>query len=407
MSSIDRERQWIKMALEDILVENLPIRTVVVRDLNELQSHVAAWDQLAWNSPQKIPTLLPSWVDAFLRHKLSSNESWLCCFAYAGDRLVGVLPVIATPHSFLGSARPMLRTPSDAHTPSGDIALAPNAPAGALGALLAEVGRQVPGHLGLDLKAVRRSSLVWNAIGAGVAGYLVRTGLRTRFSFLDVGGDFDEHSAGLGQIRSNLRRWRKKLNARGAVSVELRIGESAAEDFLTEFLTLEASGWKGRNGTAMLNNPTVVAFYETLVRNFATQGRVEWKAIRVDEKLIAAEMCIQCGGALTQPKQAYDEDFADCKPGHLLRAETIKDAFSRPELVEFNPMSEAQAHRLWRMPVDEYVDVHLVRRGALPAIFQLSSVAMRAAYQSHVRPRIPVSVKKAYSRFRLRNAYKP
>jgi CelD/BcsL family acetyltransferase involved in cellulose biosynthesis len=393
------------MALVDIHGQNFGIQTVTAHDFATLHPHVAAWDQLAWNAPQRIPTLLPGWVDAFLRHKLKPNERWLCCLAHAGDRLVGVLPVIVTPHRFLGTSWPTLRTPSDAHTPSGDVLLAPDAAAAAMKALLAEAGRQVPNHLGLDLRSVRQNSPVWVAIKGGIGGYVIRTGLRSRYSCLDVQGSFDIYSASLGQIRSHLRRCRKKLDARGTVSVELRKG-SAGEEFLSEFLRLEGSGWKGRNGTAIVNSPTVVAFYTTLVRNLASQGRIEWHAIRVDNRLVAAEMCIRCGGSLTQPKQAYDEDFADCKPGHLLRAETIKDAFSRPELVEFNPMSDAQAHRLWRMPLDDYIDVHLIRRGVLPAVFQFSRVAARAAYQSYVRPRIPVLVKKAYSQFRLRRAQK-
>ena len=92
------------------------LRTVTVHDFDALAPHFAAWDRLAWKAPQRLPTLLPAWVDAFLRHKLKPNERWLCSFAYIGDHLVGVLPVIATPHRLLGSSWPTLRTPSDAHT---------------------------------------------------------------------------------------------------------------------------------------------------------------------------------------------------------------------------------------------------------------------------------------------------
>jgi hypothetical protein len=115
-------------------------------------------------------------------------------------------------------------------------------------------------------------------------------------------------------------------------------------------------------------------------------------------------MCIWCGSSLTQPKQAYDEDFADCKPGHLLRDETIKNAFQRAELMEFNPMSDAQAHRLWHMPLDPYIDVHLIRQGLVPATFEFPRVAARAAYQKFVRPRIPTVVKKLYKKLQLRRA---
>ena len=341
------------------------MQTVTVSDLNILAYHAEAWDRLAWKAPQKISTVSHSWVDAFFRHRIKNEERWLCSFAYEDHKLVGVLPLVVAPHRILGKRWPVLHTPSDEHTPSGDIALAPYHAAAAFRALLVEVGRQVPNHLALDFRAVRRSSALWQALEGGLQGYFFLHGQRSLYSYLDVRGDFDSYFEGLGQIRRNLGRFRRKLERLGSISIEMKKGFAANEDFLHEFLVLEASGWKNRNGTAILNDPNLVAFYTTLVRNVSVRGNLEWHAIRVNSRLVAAEMCIRCGASLTQPKQAFDEEFADCRPGHILRGETIKDAFSRPEIIEFNPMSDAEAHRMWQMPREEYVDVHLVRQGAL------------------------------------------
>jgi hypothetical protein len=107
------------------------------------------------------------------------------------------------------------------------------------------------------------------------------------------------------------------------------------------------------------------------------------------------------------PKIAFDEDFADCMPGHLLMGEMVKDAFSRPELDEINHMSNSDWHSLWHMPKDEYVDVHLVRRSAPAAVFQLPRIALRLSYQHYVRPRIPAAVKEVHRQFRRRGDRKP
>ena len=61
------------------------LRTVTVRDFDAMAAHLVAWDHLACKAPQRLPTLLPAWVDAFLRHQLKSDEGWLCCFAYIGE----------------------------------------------------------------------------------------------------------------------------------------------------------------------------------------------------------------------------------------------------------------------------------------------------------------------------------
>jgi hypothetical protein len=383
------------------------IDTITVRSLDALIPHVSQWDQLAWRAPQKIPNLLPAWIDAFLRHKLTPNERWFCSFAYFGDRLVGVLPIIVTPHPLLGSSWPILRTPLDVHTPSGDVLLDRDYAAAAFKALMIEVGSQVPNHVGLDFKAVRSNSSVWEALEDGVDGYLMRRGLRSRWSLLKVDGAFNAYQASLGKIRENVRRGRRKLEKRGVVSVEMRKGADASEDFFAEFLALEAYGWKGRNGTAMLNDSNVVAFYTTLIRNFAAQGYWEWHAIRVDSQLVVAGMGARCGAGLMLPKYTFNEDFADCMPGSLLIGEIVKDAFARPELDEINPMSKSAPDHFWRMSEDEYTDVHLIRQGILPMLLQLSRVTLRSAYQDYIRPRIPPALKKAHRKFRRRGGRKP
>jgi hypothetical protein len=324
-----------------------------------------------------------------------------------GDQLVGVLPVIVTPHPSLGQFGPTLRTPADAHTPSGDVLLALDHAGSAFRALLGEVSRQVPHHLGLDLKAVRKSSPVWAALDDGLKGFAMHCGLVSLYSRLQVEGDCSTYFAGLGKMRRNLRIGRQRLESRGAVSVEMRTGSSAGADFLPEFLALEASGWKGRNCTAIANDSNITAFYTTLVRNLATQGQLEWHIVRVESRPVAAQIGVRCGASLMLPKYAFDEDFAECTPGHLLMEAVIQEAFARPELVELNPMSDSDAHRLWHMPREAYVDVHLVRRRVLAALFQRPRIGLRSMYQAYVRPWIPAAVKDARRKFKRRGDRKP
>ena len=378
------------------------LQTMAVRRHEDLRPHLSAWDALAWRAPQQNPCLMPAWAEAGFRHALGSDKRWLCIFAYAGDRLVGVLPVYVSPHPALGHTCPLIST-CDHHAPSGDILLAPDRPAEALAALLAELRRQLPNHVGIDLKAVRQNAPLWQALQDGVRGYLVRYGLRSAFSFLDVRqGDFDSYLAGLGKMRRNLRTGRKKLEERGPVTVDLRRGLTAGEDFLPEFLALEASGWKGRNGTAILNDPDKAAFFAALVKNLAARGQLEWHIVRSGDRLAAAQLAVRCGESLVLPKYAYDEDFAECTPGHLLMGEVIRDAFSRAEIAELNPMSVSESHRLLHMPQEEYVDVHLVRRSARAILCQLPRVLKQSAYQNWVRPRISPAMRKAWHKFKRR-----
>jgi hypothetical protein len=382
------------------------VRIVTVHELDGLQPHLEAWDHLAWESPQALATMLPAWAEAVFRHGLWPNCRWTCCFAYAGERLVGVLPIIVTPHPVLGQRWPILRT-NGKLTPSGDLPLAPDCATEAFQALLVEVRRQVPNYCELSLPAVRQNSPVFIALQDGMDGHLVIHSARKRFSRLDVTGRYEEYIAKLGNIRKNLKRYGRKLKDRGNVTVEIRKGADAKADFTPEFMALEASGWKGRYGRAILAHVDSIAFYTALIENFAAQDRLEWHLIWVDAILVAARLILRCNAALMLLRYAFNEDFAECRVGTLLNEATFKDAFARPEVHELNPMSKAQAHAFWHMSDEEYVDIHLVRRAAVPMLFQLPQVLLRAAYWTHVRPRVPEAAIRIYRRFRRRGGLKP
>jgi len=383
------------------------LRTVTVQDLDGLSAHRQAWDLLALQAPQRLPTYFPAWMEPVFRDGLGSDQRWFCSLAYMGERLVGVLPVILTPHPLLGSRWPLLQTTLGRYSPSGDIVLASDCAAAALRALLSEVSRQSPAHLGLDLKAVRRNSPVHAALQEGLDGYTVFRSARAHCSFLNVEGDFDTYLAGLGSMRRNLKRFRKKLDGRGEVAVEVRKGADAGVDILPDFLALEAAGWKGRSGSAILHNADLLTFYEAMVRNFAAQERLEWHLIRVSGRLVAAQMAFRCGTALILIKWAFDEDFAECRLGTLLTKVTAQEAFSSPEIVELNTMSLSDGYDSWYVSEDEYVDLHLVRSAPIPALLHGSRIAMRAAYHAYVRPRIPPPVRNAWRRFKRRGDRKP
>lgn len=383
------------------------LRTVTVRDFDALAPHAAAWDRLGWEAPQKTPTLLPSWVDAFLRHRLKPNENWFCSFAYLDDTLVGVLPIIVSRHSLLRQHWPLLRTACDALTPSGDVLLASEYATLAFRALLEEVNRQVPNHHGLEFKAVCCNSPLWKATAEGVDNYILLTGLQSLYSYLNTEGDFGTYRARLGKLRRDLRRFHRKLEGRGPVSREIRKGPAAGEAFLSEFVALEASGWKGRVGTTILNDQRASSFYTTLVRNFALQGRLEWQAIRVGDRLVAAGMGVRCGTTLMLPKLAFDESFSECRPGSLLVETIIENAFARQEIVELNPMSSLSWSCHWRMGHAKYTDLYLVRRGVLPILFQLPSIMAIRLYQNLLRPWIPRSMIDTYHRLKRRGGRKP
>ena len=104
---------------------NLPgvrdgITIETIRRMDELNRFADQWDCLAFDAPQCKAALSYSWVVSFLEHCLNPGEQWVCLVALARERLVGVLPLVVTPHRVFGLRHPRLSTPHDFQTASVD-----------------------------------------------------------------------------------------------------------------------------------------------------------------------------------------------------------------------------------------------------------------------------------------------
>ncbi len=90
------------------------------------------------------------------------------------------------------------------------------------------------------------------------------------------------------------------------------------------FLNLEASGWKGKTGTAMLSTAESSAFFTELCRNFQKQDRLEVLALQAGEVVIAMLVNLRSGVGSYSFKIAHDENFAKFSPGIQLEVGNAK-----------------------------------------------------------------------------------
>lgn len=115
-----------------------------------------------------------------------------------------------------------------------------------------------------------------------------------------------------------IRRKRRRLEELGTVSVEqVNDGPELARGF-DDFLRLEASGWKGRAGTAALNNGKILQFMQQAVRALGSDGKVLMHRLVLDGKAISASITLKSGNTAWGWKIAYDETFSGYSPGMML-----------------------------------------------------------------------------------------
>jgi CelD/BcsL family acetyltransferase involved in cellulose biosynthesis len=132
-----------------------------------------------------------------------------------------------------------------------------------------------------------------------------------------------------GRRRKELRRQERRLAERGAVEyVELEPDGDACV-WADEFLRLEATGWKGRGGTAMTVSTIERAYFVESAREAHRRGRLMMLGLRVGGRFVALKCNYLAGAGSFAFKIAFDESFASYSPGVLLEVENIRRLHAR------------------------------------------------------------------------------
>jgi CelD/BcsL family acetyltransferase involved in cellulose biosynthesis len=124
-------------------------------------------------------------------------------------------------------------------------------------------------------------------------------------------------------MKNNVRRWHAKLAARGAVrAVQLGPGDDARA-WLDAFLRLEASGWKGRAGSALACRDDDRRFVAAIFPEAFRRGRLLVTGLDLDGRPLARHCMLAAGEGAFTFKIAYDESYASCSPGILADVENL------------------------------------------------------------------------------------
>ena len=134
-----------------------------------------------------------------------------------------------------------------------------------------------------------------------------------------IRGDADP-LRGVSQKRlKELRRQRARLSENGALVRETVTGEGI-DAAVAAYLSLEASGWKGRIGAAAKFSGTE-SFLADAVTGLACAGKARVDILKLDGMPIAATILLFSGDRAWFWKTAYDENYARFSPGVLLALE--------------------------------------------------------------------------------------
>lgn len=144
-------------------------------------------------------------------------------------------------------------------------------------------------------------------------------------------------------LRRDLQRGRRKAQKYGAARVEMICDteETDLQQHLNELLRVEASGWKGRNQTAILSNAHRKQFFWKYAASATKDGLLRLFFLLLDNKVAAVQYGVESANAFWLLNIGYDETYSDCSPGHMLLAESIEYA-ARNNLSHYNLLGKVE-----------------------------------------------------------------
>jgi CelD/BcsL family acetyltransferase involved in cellulose biosynthesis len=151
--------------------------------------------------------------------------------------------------------------------------------------------------------------------------------------------------------RSNLRRRERRLREQGELRFESLAADEPIAPWVDRFLKLEASGWKGRRGSALAIVPAGEEYFRQLCMAAHAQGRLRMHALTLDGRVLA-QLCLlaaDCG--LYGFRMTYDEAYARYSPGVLLSVWHTRRLHDQPHVQWADSCSDpdsALMNRIWR-----------------------------------------------------------
>jgi CelD/BcsL family acetyltransferase involved in cellulose biosynthesis len=287
------------------------VSTVAHCEVDEALAH--AWDELA-DRAGAVPFARPGWLRPWAE---AAGVRLEALTTRSGPTLTGVLPIVSRRHH--------LYTPANWHTPWLE-AVAQDDPARR--ALVAALAAARPTRVTVDFVLAGEPTAEGAGEALAAAGYHLHPRTRLESPFVTVQGTWEEYLASRSaHRRGELRRRTRRLEAAGEVTREVHLGGDHLPALLEEAFAVEAAGWKGTGGTAMLSDPLIAAFYRRVAAWGAERGWLRLAFLRLDGRPLAFDLALEAAGHHYLLKTGYDPAFTALSPGLLLRLHMLERAF--------------------------------------------------------------------------------
>lgn len=294
----------------------------------------ARWAALAECAAEANAFYAPDMLRAALDH-LRGDADIRLIEAFDGMDLIGLLPVIVAPrHGRL----PLSNVANWVHDHCfyGAAMIARGREQAAWAGFLAQLDAATwaPNFLhmrGLDTAGANAAALeavcVAQRRGFSEIGRYDRALLRSELS----ADDYWETNV-RAKKRKEIRRLQKRLMEMGAVESRTLTDAADLPRWCGDFLTLEASGWKGQEDTALSCAPSDAAFFRAATAAAQANGRLHFLRLDLDGRAIAMLVNFRHADGAFSFKIAIDETLGRFSPGVLIEIDNLRAVQDDPAI---------------------------------------------------------------------------
>lgn len=360
--------------------EKLQIKAV--QNFQDFESHIDAWNKLAFGAPQQLPMCSYAWISSYFEHYLASDESWICLFAYDRQELVGVMPLVVKSRSLFGFKFALLGVRRSAQTCSVDILVKQGEENIVIRAMINAAIASYPHQIGFVFDRLPENSPTINVL-ENLSGFTPIKEFDSVGAFLKITDNFAEYRASLsGNFRSNLNKASKKLHKLSNVKMSFLNGNEATEEYLNELIEVEAKSWKKNAGTAISDSSRDIKFFQSLTQRLSSAGFLEWQILEAEGKKIAINLAVRLKRSILIWKLSYDPSYSKCSPGSMLLEEAVKLACESEDINEINLMTDHSWYDNWKMKKRRYYNIKLYQNKPISLILGYFTTSMRQKLRS-------------------------
>lgn len=386
-----RAAEWLELSTSATSHQQWQI--VPYQGLDGLQQLKEDWERLYHDLPFQSAFHSFAAMDAYVRHLCPDPQSFACFALTDGQAVRAICALERSTQRLFGMRVPVWKSCRHAHWAIADAICPEGEPRQHLLRCLLRHLHRTPGTAPL---LVLGPTADYSAFFDGLASlhqHEYCTDVLWHSSIVGCRRPFTEIEAGLTKrARQDRKRAHKRLQELENVEWVQATSGAALDREFESFLEVEASGWKGPQGTgtAVACIPELVPYYRDLIHGLSRTAECGIFSLYADGRCLGSQIGIRGRDECIALKAGYDETFSAIMPGKLVDEAMIVHCCEDAVSQRINFLTEIEWLRGWHADTVPVTQIHLsitrVRGRVLVTLFRLRGLLRTAAreYREHV-----------------------